>query len=208
MLVTPVPRPVTEIGGHGAGAGLRVRSRAGNRSTLRTVQPDRLWTNSWLGRLIGAILGLVLVAVSFTDGPANGPAPWHGSEALIDVGIILFAVLVNVSLWTAKLVLSDGVLTATNFAVFHKSMPIAEVTKVSQGWLPGIGMLIRGDGHRVRTLVSGWGHAAVGPRADGIRREILSLAEGARRGVAPIPLSPAIKPWHQKLGGTHRRDVG
>lgn len=143
--------------------------------------PRRVWTNAAFGRLVWTTFGAVALAISFTVSPADGPAPWHGSQIPADLVICGVAVAVVVGVWTSRLVLSDGVLTATNFYV-SRSMRIDEVVAVDWAILPGLGGRVRRhDGTGIRTLVAArtWDELWV-PRATKIEREILALAAEAR----------------------------
>jgi hypothetical protein len=57
--------------------------------------------------------------------------------------------------WTSRLVVEDGVVTATNFFV-SRSMPLADVVEVKPSTFPFLGIkLRREDSSGIRTLVSG-----------------------------------------------------
>ena len=97
---------------------------------------------------------MVLVVVSFTEAPAAGPAPWHGSQILVDLLLCGIGVATAVAVWTSRLVLSEGALTATNF-FRSRSMPLAEVVNVDWSVIPGRGGKIRRqDCNGIRTFVS------------------------------------------------------
>lgn len=144
------------------------------------MPPQRVWTNSVFGRTLCTVFGLFCFILPFGTTPENGQS-WHGSSILVDVSIILVGAAVIVAVWTSRLTLSDGVLTATNFFI-SRSIPLVEVVDVDPAALPFLGMKIRrGDKSGIRTLVSGqsWDELWT-TRAEKISREIVEMATEAR----------------------------
>lgn len=166
-----------------------------------------MWTNSIFGRILCTAFGLYCLLGPFGATPENGRS-WHGSFILIDAAIGLVGATVIVAVWTSHLVLSDGILTATNFFI-SRSMPLVEVVDVDPSALPFLGMKIRrGDKSGIRTLVSGrsWNESWT-PRATKIAHEIAVLAEQARTesiaaGGPPIDLGTRERSTFQWLGTT------
>ena len=113
--------------------------------------------------------------------PVDGGSSWHGKYIAIDLGVALVGLVVTVAVWTSRLVLAGGVLTATNFGI-SRSMRLVEVADVDPSVFPFLGMRIRRhDRSGIRTLVSGqaWNEPWT-PRAAKIAREVEELAERER----------------------------
>lgn len=139
--------------------------------------------------------GVVVAGLTFTASPEHGPPPWHGSEIPVDLVLSAVAIAVVTAVWTSRLELKDGSLTATNF-FRSRSMPLVEVERVSWSTFAFLGgRLRRADGSGIRTLVSGrtWDELWT-PRATKIEREILALAADARGGTAGVGVPPARVP--------------
>lgn len=138
----------------------------------------RVWTNSTFGRLVGTVLGIVLLVMPFT---AGGPPPFRASQIPITFFIWASGFAVTYAVWTSRLVLEGGILTATNFGIV-RSMLLIEVHDIDWSALPGYGGKIRRkDKTGIRTLVSGrtWDELWK-PRAAKIEEELLRLANQAR----------------------------
>lgn len=144
------------------------------------MNPERVWTNSRFGRALCTIFGLGVIGLRFNAAPDTG-RPWRGTQILVDLGICGVGVAVLVAVWTSRLVLKDGTITATNF-FRSRSIPLAEVEHINwSGWPGGGGKLCRSDGSGIRTLVTGTRQDEFWTsRAERIEREILELAAEAR----------------------------
>jgi hypothetical protein len=122
-----------------------------------------------------------LIAFVVHPDPSTGVRFWQGWDVLVRLALVAVGAATVVSMWTSRLVLSGGTLTATNFFV-SRSMPLTDVMDVDWSALPWMGGKIR-DRHRhgIRTLVSGrtWDELWT-TRAEKIEREILSLAKASR----------------------------
>lgn len=147
------------------------------------MNSERVWRNSVFGRIICTTFGVVVILLPFGEDPKDGTKAWQGSNISIDLCLVIVGFVVIVAVWTSRLVLSDGVLTATNFGV-SRSMPLREVVDVDAAVFPFLGMKIRrGDKSGIRTLISGrtWDELWT-PRAEKIGREIVDLAKRERAG--------------------------
>lgn len=143
--------------------------------------PERVWTNSAFGRVLCTSFGAYSVSVPFTTVPDDGSEPWSGWNAVFRITLIVVGIATIVAVWTSRLVLSSGRLTATNFFV-SRSMPLVEVVEVDPAFLPFLGMKINGhDRSGLRTLVSGqtWDEWWK-PRATRIAEDIVALADKER----------------------------
>ena len=138
-----------------------------------------MWTNSLFGRILCTATGVYFLILPFSEAPRNG----EQTALSFLVGSIIFVVgaAVLVAVWTSRLVLAGGVLTATNFFI-SRSVPLVDVIDVDPSAFPFLGMKIRrADKSGIRTLVSGrtWDELWV-PRAAKIAEEIGALAQAAR----------------------------
>lgn len=166
-----------------------------------------MWTNSIFGRVLVTVLGALWVFLGFATA-STAPRAWDLSSIAVGVGMVLVGGAFIVAVWTSRLVLSDGVLTATNFGV-SKSMLLIDVVDVDAATFPIFGMKIRrGDKSGIRTLVSGqsWDELWT-PRATKIAREITVLAEKARTeheadGNPPVDLGTREWNTFQWLGAS------
>lgn len=141
----------------------------------------RVWTNSVFGRILCTAFGVIMLLLAFVAEP-RGAESWHGPDLLIHGGIALVGVGATFAVWTSRLVLDNGVLTATNFGI-SRSMRLAEVVDVEPSAFPFLGMKVRrGDKSGIRTLVSGrsWNEPYT-PRAVTVGREIETRRRGAPR---------------------------
>lgn len=158
---------------------------------------ERAWTNSRFGRVINTVGG-VLIALIPVVGGFGSDVGGNGYRITAVVGealIVVAGVALVVAVWTSRLVLSDGVLTARNFFV-SRSMPIVDVVAAKPVGIPWLGITIRAcNGRGIRTLVSGSSYNGGTIRAARIAEEIVSLAEAARTGVSTPDPAP---------GGAHR----
>jgi hypothetical protein len=163
------------------------------------VNSERVWTNSVFGRIICTTFGVVVILLPFGEDPKDGTKAWQGSNIPIDLGLVIVGLVVIFAVWTSRLVLSDGVLTATNFGV-SRSMPLREVVEVDAAAFPFLGMKIRrGDKSGIRTLISGrtWDELWT-TRAEKIGREIVDLAKRERAGYLAAggdPIDPGDREW-------------
>ncbi|HET6165944.1 MAG TPA: hypothetical protein VFE07_03890 [Marmoricola sp.] len=144
---------------------------------------ERVWTNSLWGRLLGTAfgVGLTLYLVFARPDPASGGLSWSGWDLVVLMSMIVLLLAVVLALWTSRLVLSHGTLTATNFFV-SRSMPLVDVVDVRWSTFQIFGGKICGvHDNDIRTLVSGraWDELWT-TRAERIGQEIVNLAEVAR----------------------------
>lgn len=143
--------------------------------------PRREWRNSWFGRAVGSGFGLgMFCIVLFVDGP-DDRARISWDQLLISLCILLMGAAVIAAVWTSRLELVEGVLTAVNFGR-SSSVSIAHVESVEPSSWPCTGLLIvTTSGQRVRTLISGSvGNELWRTRADRICEEIEQIAETGR----------------------------
>lgn len=148
------------------------------------MPPQRVWTNSVFGRILCTAFGLICIVLPYGDEPP-GHRPWHGSDIGTDLGFGLVGLVVIVAVWTSRLTLSDGVLTARNLFV-SRSISLLEVADAEPAAFPFLGIKIRrADKSGIRTLVSGqsWNELWT-PRATRIAGEIRGLALKAQAGLA------------------------
>jgi hypothetical protein len=137
--------------------------------------------HSVFGRVLGTAVGVFYVLLPFDVG--DGGTAWSGSAGVVvgDAVLTLVGVIVMIAFWTSRLVVADGVVTATNFFV-SRSMPLEDVAVVDPSAVPFLGMKIRrADGSGMRTLVCGrsWDELWT-PRAARIGQEIVRLAKEVR----------------------------
>jgi hypothetical protein len=144
------------------------------------VTAERVWTNSAYGRFLctafAVVMPLASIGGALEDGAVQPGTTWFIVSVVL---CALISLAVVVASWTSRLVLADGVLTATNFGV-SRSMPLKDVVEVDPSAFPFLGMKIRRhDKAGLRTLVSGSLNRPRG-RAERIAEEITDLAAAAR----------------------------
>lgn len=122
----------------------------------------------------------MLGIVTFVE-PDEGPR-WSVEQIVFGAIVVLLTVVLLVAIFTSRLVLRDGVLTAKHF-YGSRSVGLAEVESVEPGFWLCAGLVLRlQDGTKIRTFVSG----AVGnefweTRAERLGAEVEALAEAARQ---------------------------
>jgi hypothetical protein len=119
------------------------------------VGEQREWRNSWFGRALGSVFGFTMVIIPLFVTPDDGSSPTAPGQVLIAIGVAGVGVAVLLAVWTSRLVLVDGVLTAFHFAR-SRSVKLADVESVVPAFWPLTGLMIKtSGGRRIRTLVSG-----------------------------------------------------
>lgn len=127
----------------------------------------RVWTNSWAGRVLTIFFGILLLALTSSESAFVVSASW------------VLVVVALVAVFTSRLTLDDGVLTARQF-FRSRSVRLDEIERVEPAFLLCTGLVIRTSGGKhIRTLVTGelTDFSLGTSRVDRLCEELNALAE-------------------------------
>lgn len=151
------------------------------------MSEQRVWTNSRSGRVLAVIVAIFAVLMAVAESPDT---TWTWDQILISGGIAVAGAVVLVVMFSSRLTLKGGVLTARHF-YGSRSVRLEDVDVVEEAFWSFTGLLLRThDGTTMRTLVSGTtGHYWGKTRAERLCEELGGLALASRQ--APGETVPA-----------------
>lgn len=138
------------------------------------MSEQRVWTNSRFGRVLAVLFAIFALIVGVGESP---DAAWTWDQILVSGGIAVAGAVVLVAMFSSRLTLKGGVLTARHF-YGSRSVRLEDVEVVEEAFVAYTGLILRlHDGTTMRTLVSGTtGHYWGKTRAERLCEELGRLA--------------------------------